>query len=194
MNESNLVKVTGLCSMVGGLAWVAGCFVHNSLPQGCIDQGCVGHAMRGSSPADTVLYLVAGLMLATSSLGLLLLARATSGLGRTGIAAGVAGGAGCLLLGAASVVSAIDNNWSGMPGLVVPGVLLLAVGLVLVAWVVLRARVLPTWTALLLLATALLVPFANEQTSRILLAVPFGLTWLVAGAVLLRSERGLVTA
>jgi len=194
MNESNLVKVTGLCSMVGGLAWVAGCFVHNSLPQGCIDQGCVGHAMRGSSPADTVLYLVAGLMLATSSLGLLLLARATSGLGRTGIAAGVAGGAGCLLLGAASVVSAIDNNWSGMPGLVVPGVLLLAVGLVLVAWVVLRARVLPTWTALLLLATALLVPFANEQTSRILLAVPFGLTWLVAGAGLLRSERGLVTA
>jgi len=192
MNESNLVKVTGLCSMVGGLAWVAGCFVHNSLPQGCIDQGCVGHAMRGSSPADTVLYLVAGLMLATSSLGLLLLARATSGLGRTGIAAGVAGGAGCLLLGAASV--AIDNNWSGMPGLVVPGVLLLAVGLVLVAWVVLRARVLPTWTALLLLATALLVPFANEQTSRILLAVPFGLTWLVAGAGLLRSERGLVTA
>ena len=61
-----------------------------------------------------------------------------------------------------------------MPGLVVPGVLLLGLGLALTAWVVLRARILAVPLSLSLLATALLLPFANEQTSRVLLAVPFG--------------------
>jgi hypothetical protein len=190
MNESRLTRVTGVCSVVGGLAWAAACLVHNSLPQGCIDEGCAARTMRGSSPLDGLLFVVAGLMLAASGLGLLLLARAGSGLGRTGIAAGAAGAAGCLLLGAALVVSTfVDNNWNGMPGLGVPGVLLLAVGLVLVAVVVLRARVLPAWCAALLLTTALPLPFANEQTSRILLAVPFGLCWMAAGVALLRSDH-----
>ena len=93
-----------------------------------------------------------------------------------------------ILLGVAFVVSTfVDNDWNGMPGLVVPGIVLVATGLVLVAWAVLRAGVLPRWTALLLVASAVLLPFANEQTSRILLAVPFGLCWMVAGAVLLRG-------
>ena len=40
----------------------------------------------------------------------------------------------------------------------------------------------------LLLATALLLPVANEQTSRILLAVPFGLCWLGLGVELMRRH------
>ena len=181
-------RITGLASLVGGAAWTAGCVVHNTLPQGCIDQGCVGHAMRGSSPAADALFVLAGLMLAVSGGGLLLLARARSGLGRAGTAGAAAGAIGCLLLASAFVVSVfIDNNWNGMPGLVVPGVALVAIGLVLVAVAVLRAGVLPTWSAVLLLVSAVVLPFANEQTSRILLAVPFGLCWMVAGAVLLRG-------
>jgi len=31
-------------------------------------------------------------------------------------------------------------------------------------------------------------PFANEQTSRILLAVPFGAAWLALGLTLLRDQ------
>ena len=46
---------------------------------------------------------------------------------------------------------------------------------------------LPTWVAALMLVTVVLLPFSNEQTSRILLAVPFGLAWMLAGAVLLRG-------
>jgi hypothetical protein len=73
---------------------------------------------------------------------------------------------------------------------VVPGVALLALGLVLVAVVVIRARVLPTALSVLLLAGVLTLPFANEQTSRILLAVPFALTWLGAGLLLRTHESG----
>ena len=190
-------RVTGLCSVVGGAAWVAGCLVHNSLPQGCIDAGCTdGAVMRGSSPAEVALLVMAGLLLAVSSLGLLVLARTARGgdLGRPGAASGVAGGAGLLLLGAAGIVAAFDGNWSGMPGLVVPGVLFLALGLALLAWVVFRAGVLPTWLCALLLATVLVLPFANEQTSRILLAVPFGLAWMVTGVVVAARRPQTVMA
>jgi len=176
--------VTGACSAVGGLAWTAACVVHNSQPTGCIGDGCLGHAMRDSSPADAALLVVAGALLAASCLGLLVLAREAGALGRAGTSAGVAGGLGLALLAASGAVSTVDGNWSGMPALVVPGVVLLAAGLVLVAWVVLRARVLPPGLSALLLASALLLPFANEQTARVLLAIPFGLVWLATGAVL----------
>jgi hypothetical protein len=37
--------------------------------------------------------------------------------------------------------------------------------------------------------TALLLPFSNEQTSRILLAIPFGLAWVAAGIALVRQSN-----
>src|SRR5215203_333127 len=125
------VRLTGICSAVGGLSWTAACFVHNSLPQGCIDASCAGSGMRGSSPAGLTLFAIAGLMLSASGVGLLLVARQRTGLGKIGLVAGVAGAVGLLLLLAAGVMSTfVDNEWNGMPGLVVPGILLLAVGLV----------------------------------------------------------------
>lgn len=124
-------------------------------------------------------------MLVVSGLGMLMLTRRVGALGRLGILGMLTGGLGCVLLAAAVIISGfINSEWNGMPGLVVPGVLLLAVGAFLLVWVVYRVRLLPNWVALLLLGTALLVPFANEQTSRILLAVPFGVAWLVAGVTL----------
>jgi hypothetical protein len=184
-------QMTGICSVLGGAAWTTACFVHNSLPQGCIGDTCGGRPLRGSSPAGVALVAVAGVILVVSCVGLLLLARRSRGLGRVGVAAGLVGAAGIALLAAAGVVSTVvDGSWAGMPALVVPGVLLLGVGLALTAWVVLRARILPVPLSLSLLATALLLPFANEQTSRVLLAVPFGVAWLAAGVLLLaRATR-----
>lgn len=183
----SVATLTGIGSIIGGASWTAACFVHNSLPQGCIGQGCVDTTMRGSTPVDQLLFALAGLMLACTGLGCLQLTRERNGLGRLAVVAAATGGVGLLLLGAAGVVSTfIDNDWAGMPGLVVPGILLLATGLVLVAAVVIRARLVPVALSSMLLATALLLPVANEQTSRILLAVPFGLCWLGLGLVLLR--------
>lgn len=185
----SVAKLTGICSVVGGASWTAACFVHNSLPQGCIDEGCVDRTMRGSTPVALMLFVLSGLMLACAGLGLLRLARERTGLGTPGVAAAAAGAVGLLLLGAAGVVSTfIDNDWDGMPGLVVPGILLLAASLVLVAAVVIRARLVPVGFSSLLLVTALLLPIANEQTSRILLAVPFGLCWLGLGVELMRRH------
>jgi hypothetical protein len=155
----------------------------------CIDQGCVDTTMRGSTPVDQMLFALAGLMLACTGLGCLRLTMERQGLGRLGVVAAATGGVGLLLLAAAGVVSTfIDDDWDGMPGLVVPGILLLAAGLVLVAAVVIRARLVPVALSSMLLATALLLPVANKQTSRILLAVPFGLCWLGLGVVLLRRH------
>ena len=129
-------------------------------------------------------------MLAVSGVGLLLLTRRHGGLGRTGLVAVLIGGLGGALLLAAGIVSGfINGDWSGMPGLVVPGVVLVAVGAALLGWVVFRTRLLPTWSALLLLCTALLLPLVNEQTSRILLAVPFGVAWFIAGVTLMRLSE-----
>jgi hypothetical protein len=69
-------KITGASSLTGGLAWVAACLVHNSQPQGCIGDACdLGGTERGSTSLDATLMVVAGLLLAVSALGLLLLAR-----------------------------------------------------------------------------------------------------------------------
>ena len=193
---TRLMRVTGLSAGLGGLAWTIGCFVHNSLPQGCIEDVCEGPPavpMRGGSTTAVALFLVAGVMLAISAIGMLLLVRRVGGLGPIGAAALSAGGLGCALLIVAGIISGfVDNDWGGMPALVVPGVVLLAVGAALLGWVALRVNLLPMWVWLTLVGTALLLPFANEQTSRILLAVPFGTAWVVAGVVLAlpRASRG----
>ena len=153
--------------------------------------------MRAPGAADTALFVIAGVLLAVSCVGLLQLARRVRPLGRPGAAAAVAAGAGLALLAAAGVATWVDEGWAGMPALVVPGVVLLAAGLVLVTWVVFRARVLPNGLSGLLLATALLLPLANEQTARVLLAVPFGVAWLAAGVVLVSGaapRRSVVAA
>jgi hypothetical protein len=202
---TRLMRFTGICSGLGGLAWTMGCFVHNSLPQGCIGDACEGLEavpMRGDSSAALALFLVAGVMLATSAIGMFLLARRIGGLGPIGAAALLSGGLGWALLLVSGMVSGfVDNDWSGMPALVVPGAVLLAVGAALLGWLVLRVNLLPRRVGLLLVGAALLLPFANEQTYRILLAVPFGVAWVVAGVVLLaraesiaRSQRVTVVA
>ena len=188
--------VTGGTSLLGGAAWVGMCFVQNTLPQGCIGDECLERPMRGSSDLASLLSVVAGVLLAASVAGFVVMSRRRGQWGRSSRLGVAAVAAGFLFLLAAGVMTVVDGNWEGMPGLVVPGVLLLAIGLLLVAWMVLRARVLPTWVAMLMLVTVLLLPFSNEQTSRILLAVPFGLAWMLAGAVLLRrpTQRQLISS
>ena len=103
--------------------------------------------------------------------------------------AALTGSLALILLVSALLVASQDPDWEGMPGLVVPGIVLLAIALVSLGYHVLRAGVLPRAVAALLIVTACLLPFANEQTSRILLAIPFGLAWVVAGVALLRQPN-----
>lgn len=183
-------KIIGISSLAGGLTWVAACLVHNSQPQGCIGDACeLGGTERGSTAIDATLMVVAGLLLAASGLGLLLLARRRSRTQTAGVVAALTGSLALILLLSALIVASQDPDWEGMPGLVVPGVVLLAIALVSLGLQVLRADVLPRVVAGALIVTALVLPLANEQTSRILLAIPFGLAWVVAGTVLLRQSN-----
>ena len=183
-------KIIGAFSLAGGLAWVAACLVHNAQPQGCIGDACdLGGTERGSTAVDQTLMVVAGLLLAVSGLGLLLLPRRRGRSQVAGMVAALAGSLALVMLLSALVVASRDPDWEGMPGLVVPGVVLLAIALVSLGFQVLRAEVLPRVVAVVLIATALLLPFANEQTSRILLAIPFGLAWVAAGIALLRQSN-----
>lgn len=182
-----LQRLTGACCALAGAAWVAACLVHNTLPQGCIGDACAGGPpLRGETPVDLSLFALAGLSLAAGLAGLLVIARRRRDRAGAAVVAGLVCAAGLALLLTAGVVATLVEDWAGMPGLVVPGLGLLVLGLVLVGVVLLRARVVPVPLSVAVLATAALLPFANEQTSRILLAVPFGLALLAVGAHLLR--------
>lgn len=178
----------GVAAALAGAAWVAACLAQNALPEGCIGDACATHPMRGDSPLVNVLLGSALMLLAVAGVGLLLLSGPAAR--RTLLARAAAGSsaAGMLLLVAAGVASSVDNTWNGMPALVVPGIVLLALGLVLVGVLVLRSGVLPWWTAALLVVTTAVLPFGNfETTPRTWMFVPFGLAWLVAGVLLLVS-------
>jgi hypothetical protein len=105
------------------------------------------------------------------------------------VVAALTGSLALVLLLSALLVASQNSDWDGMPGLVVPGVVLLAIALVSLGLHVLMAGVLPRTVAASLIVTALLLPLANEQTSRILLAIPFGLAWVAAGIALLRQSN-----
>jgi hypothetical protein len=48
-----------------------------------------------------------------------------------------------------------------------------------------RSGVVPPWAGAMLILTSLLLPLENDQNERILFLVPFGLTWIVLGGLLL---------
>ena len=178
----------GTAAAVAGAAWVAGCLVQNTLPEGCIGDACDTHPMRGDSTLANVLLGTALILLAVAGTGLLALAGPTARATRLARTALGATAVGVLLLVAAGVVSSVDNTWNGMPALVIPGIVLLALGLVLIGFVVLASGVLPVWAAVLLVVTTAVLPFGNfETTPRTWMFVPFGLAWLVAGVLLLVS-------
>jgi hypothetical protein len=81
-----------------------------------------------------------------------------------------------------------------IPLFVIPGIVLVAVGAVLVAVVVIRSRVLPRWAGFSLLIGAAMLLLANEQTAAILFAVPFGIAWLLVGAALWQGSRNAASA
>jgi hypothetical protein len=59
---------------------------------------------------------------------------------------------------------------------------------ILVAVLVLRARLIPTWLAVGMVASASLLLLENEQTALVLFAVPFSTMCVVLGLNLMRGD------
>ncbi len=71
-----------------------------------------------------------------------------------------------------------------MPLFVIPGILALIVGYLLLGIAVLRARMLPRWSAVLLVVGSLAMLGFNDQSSQALIAIPFGIPWMAVGYAL----------
>lgn len=197
MNESRVGSCTGACALLGGIAWTAATVIHASQPRGCVGSECDVLPMRSATTATSLLVGLAGVMMVASGAGLLALVKRRDRLGWTGVLGAASGAFGIAVLGSAAAVQELfyEGDFPLMPVFVGPGVLALAGGLGLVGWRVLRSRVVPTWSGVAVLVGAALLLGANEQTSAVLLAVPFGAAWGAAGAtLLLRGARVTSTA
>ncbi|GAA2153729.1 hypothetical protein GCM10009844_38580 [Nocardioides koreensis] len=197
MDDTRLAQVGGACAVVGGCAWTAASIMHASQPRGCVGSECDYLPMRSASTGTAVLVALAAAMMIACGTTLMLLVRRRNELGRTGVlgAAACGFGIGALALAAGVQALAYDGDFPWMPAFVGPGVAALVVGLALVAWTVLRSRVVPTWAGIGLLIGAVLLLGTNEQTTAVLLAVPFGVAWLATGAaLLLRRPEGAPAA
>jgi hypothetical protein len=186
LRRASSPRWAGLAAMVGGLLMIVGVAIHAAKPRGCVAAECATRAMRQSGPVDGILTLSAMLLITVGALGLVTRARATGGFGRPGTFGTVLAGAGVITLVAAGIAQAMffDGDLPGMPYFVVPGILALILGVILVGTAVLRCAAIPRWASAMLVVGAAAMLGFNEQTSAVLLAVPFAAAWIAIGYVL----------
>ncbi len=183
MLNARIAQVAGASALVGGLAWVVAIVVHALQPQGCVGDECLVSPQREATSGTSWLMVLAAVALVAFLTALLALLARTGELGWTG----VAGVAACVSGIAALAVMALPTLRDQTRPL--PGLVAVAVGLALVGWTVLRSNVVPTWTGIGLLAGVLLLAGVSEQNSRVLLALPFGIAWLITGVVLVKRSH-----
>jgi len=188
--SSVAVRWWGLAAMLGGLLWSLGFAYHATKPRGCIAEECLTRPMRAPTVLDGVLISSAMVLIVAGAVGLVLLIRRSGRVGALARAGLVLGGAGITTLAVAGFVQEkfFAGDFEQMPYFVVPGLAMLVVGFALLGVAVLRSRVLPTWVSVLLLLGTLAMIGANEQTSRVLLYLPFGVAWVAVGHALWSTQ------
>jgi hypothetical protein len=189
--SSGLVRWCGLAAMLGGVLWAISAVIHASKPRGCIAEECAFRPMRETSALDGFPLLLSLLLFAGGVAGLMILARSAGRWGKAGNTGVILCAIGAALVVIASLVQTIffGGDFPLMPFFVIPSALALVFGLLLLGLAILRARVLPRWAAVLFIVGTLAMLGVNEQTARVLLAIPLGVAWVVVGYVLW-SGRG----
>lgn len=184
--SSAAVRWCGGAAVLGGLLWSLGFAYHATKPRGCIAEECLTRPMRSPTVFDGVLISSAMVLIVAGAVGMVLLVRSSGRVGAQARAGLVLGGAGIATVAVAGFVQEMffDGDFEQMPYLVVPGLAMLVVGFALLGVAVLRLRVLPAWVSTLLSLATLAMIGANEQTSRALLYIPFGIAWVVVGQAL----------
>lgn len=192
MDFERFTRGAGAAAVLGGVLWVFSTIIHALRPVGCVAEGCAFRPMRQSSALEGVTTLAALLLFAVAGTALVMLVRREGRfgkLGRTGMLLAAVGGA---VLVTAGLVQALlfDGDFLLMPYFVIPGIAALIIGVLLLAWSVLRSGVLPRWAAASLLVGALAMVGFNEQTHAAWLGIPFGLAWIAVGYALWRHPAG----
>jgi hypothetical protein len=186
VTDRTISRLTGIAAVAAGVLLALAAYLQSLEPEGCVGDGCSTSSMREAPTSVTILVSLGGLLVVASGLGLALLLRHRGRLGRAGTAGTVLLVVGVGLLALGSFIQAVfaGGDFSAMPAFVGSGVLALAVGTVLLAVTVVRARIVPVWVLVPMALGVVLLPFGNEQTSSVLLDIPFALSWALAGVLL----------
>jgi hypothetical protein len=174
---ANLSTVRGIaiCAALGGLFLVVQAIIVALKPRGCIAVECVGRSYRESGPVDSILFLAALGLIIAAAIGLYWMHRFD---GRGSRVVRIAG-----LVAAVSLLIGVGLTpaffYVGFAALVVAILAFAVTGAGLM-----RSRVLPAWSGAMLVLTSLLLFAFNDQNERVLLVIPFGMTWMVLGGLL----------
>lgn len=177
--------------MAGGLLGSLAVLLHSLEPTGCVGSACSAQPMRTASGVVTGIGSVAALLVLVGVIGLALMARQSGRSPRLMSVGLVFAAVGFLVLLAAVFIQAVvfGGNFSGMPYFVVTGMVVLIIGFVLIGIFILRSGVLPRSVGVFLVASSALLLAANEQTSAVLLAIPFQLAIATSGYFMWDRKR-----
>ncbi len=183
--SSNLIRWSGLAAMLGGALLIVWASVVASKPRGCIAEECAYRPMREFGAFDSILSLLALLLLVVGVVGVVIRTREAGRFGRLGSMGLIMGACGGALVLTSNLVQAIffGGDFPLMPYLFIPGVLALVAGFLLLGIVILRAKVMPNWVAVLLILGTLAMFGMNMETARVLLTIPLGVAWVGVGYV-----------
>lgn len=195
---NGLVRGSAVASIAGGLLLIAACVYRSTLPRGCIGDECLTQPQRGDTSLGVLLATAAALLLVAAGIGLLVQLHRSRRLGLLGGVGLALAGLGSASLVAGGVAAGIFGpDFEAMPAFVIPGVALVALGMVVLAVALLRSHYLPVRASVALLVGAALLVLVNEQTAAVLFAVPFGLAWVLVGVAewrLVRTRESLPAA
>jgi CDP-diglyceride synthetase len=173
--HSPWARWSGVAGAVGGVCLTASAVMQAMQPPGCIAEDCAGRAYRSAGPAEGLLFVAGILLVAAATLGFLALS--TGVRGRSVVRFGAVTAAAGMFLGLVLMGSAL--YFAGVALVIIALVAYAVLGVGLAA-----TRALPVWAGVMLAVSALLLFGSNDQNERILFVVPFGLAWVVLGALL----------
>jgi uncharacterized membrane protein HdeD (DUF308 family) len=153
---------------LGGLLLIIFAVLVSFKPIGCIGTTCVVRDMRIYD--EYAPLLLASLVFIFFGLAATIAhARALGRFGRLGWWGTILSGVGAVVLAVAILIQELlfDGDFLYMPSMVIPAILLITIGFLLLGLVLLR--VLPKWVGTVLIIGGLLLPFSNDQDTRVLL-------------------------
>lgn len=175
-----VVRGMAVAGSLGGLFLAAYATLMALKPPGCGGEACIGGSYREAGPLETALLLAGAVLIAAAAVGLSWIHRfdgRESGFLRM-----------AALIAAASLLIGVGLTpiffWPAFALIVLAILAFSATGAGLMG-----SGILPAWSGALLILTSLLLFGFNTENERVLLAIPFGATWMILGVLLWFKTR-----
>lgn len=176
-----------ICAGIGGLLLVPYAILMNLKLRGCIADECVGQSYREAGPLEAAVILAALGLLGAALIGLYRMHR-FEGQGARVVRISALTAVASLLIGilGAGIMGIFFRSDSSLLYFFVtlPAILLAMLAFAVLGAGLMRSRVMPIWSGATLLLTSLLLFAFNDQNERVLLIIPFGVSWMVLGGLL----------